>query len=128
MRRFLNAKIIDPAGANNATGTATVVSSAIETFPYDNSVSFEVQTTGTPSGTITMEGSDQYDPTNNPNATFIPINTVFNGVVIPTIAGAPVSAYFTHTRPVMSKWMRIRYVNSAGSGTISIWAFGKGRN
>jgi hypothetical protein len=110
------------------TGTATILSSAIETFPYDNSISFEIQATGTPTGTLTMEESSQYDPVNNPNAAFVPMNPIFNGVAIPTFSGAPVSAFCTHTRAAMGKWLRLRYVNSSGSGQLSIWAFGKGKN
>jgi hypothetical protein len=138
MRRTLISKILDPAGANNMTGTAAIVSMAIEAFPYDiDFLSFEVQIApaGTASGTLTFEGSNQYDPISNPGATFIQINapTLLNPAVPAIVTGAfatglPNQYLGSSLRPGMAKWLRWRYVNASGTGQISIWAFGKGKN
>ena len=75
MRRIISTQVLNPFGANNMTGTAVITSNPIETYPFDiNELSFEIQWTGTPTGTLTVEGSNQYDPVNNPSATFITIS------------------------------------------------------
>jgi hypothetical protein len=130
MPRFLlNSKILDPLGVNNMTGTAIVLSPAIETFRFDpDFLNFEIQWTGAPTGTLTLEGSNQWDPFVNPGVGFIGINaaTLLNPA-IPAITGA--STYLaTLLKPAFCRWVRWRYVNTSGTGQLSIWAFGKGRN
>jgi hypothetical protein len=132
MRRNFSFKILDPFGTNNMTGTSTIFSMAIETYPYDtNQLSFEVQVTGTPTGTLTFEGSNQYDPKNNPGISFITISaaTLLNPAV-PAVAGAPFNPSYMATalKPASFTWVRWKYINASGSGQLSIWAFGKGRN
>jgi hypothetical protein len=127
---MLSSKVVDPAGANNMTGVATVMSLVMETQMFDsNEMSFEIQWTGTPTGTIVFEGSSQYDPISNPGATFVTIsNASLLNPVAPTIAGSPGSYIGAFFKPAMAKWVRWRYVNTSGTGQLSIWAFGKGRN
>jgi hypothetical protein len=130
MRRKFSFKILDPAGSNNMTGTATIFSQAIETYPYDtNQLSFEVQVTGAPNGTLTYEGSNQYDPINNLGVAFITISAAnLLNPSVPPIVGSPLAYMATSLRPASFAWVRWKYVNTSGSGQLSIWAFGKGRN
>jgi hypothetical protein len=66
--------IIDPAGANNMTGTNVVLSTPIRMDSLQQ-LSLEGTYTGTPTGAFTWEDSDTYDPVTNPNAVFFTLAT-----------------------------------------------------
>jgi len=111
--------IIDPAGANNMTGTATVLSTPIRMDSLQQ-LSLELSYTGTPNGTPTWEDSDSYDPVTNPNATFFTLATT---AALAAIAAAGSQMVAVTKR---GKWGRMRYVNTSGTGQLTVRAFGTG--
>lgn len=112
--------IIDPAGANNMTGTTTVLSTPVRMDSLQQ-LSLEVAFTGTPTGTLTWEDSDAYDPATNPNASFFTLATT---AALANPAGAGASQMVAVTK--RGKWGRVRYVNASGTGQVSVRAFGTG--
>jgi hypothetical protein len=130
-RPLLKCKGIDPLGVNNMTGTASIVSTAIELFPYDSGrFCFEMSWTGTPTGTFQMEASHQYDPINNPNAVFVPFpnGTNFVNPAFTNPSGGPGSYIGNCPSSCTPKWIRLRYTNSAGTGQLSAWFTARGRD
>jgi hypothetical protein len=107
------------------SGTNTIVSVAIETSMIDVAAGVEFQITGNPTAGagFTLEGSNQYDPFNNPNATFIPLAVAMTPALTSPTAGAPASQLcaFSPTSHLPFRWLRFRYVNASGSGTIDAW-------
>jgi hypothetical protein len=103
------------------TGTNTLLSPVIDTTMIDAS-GCEFQWTGNPSGGFSVEASNQYDSINNPNPTFVTIA----GALIPAIvqpAGTPNSQLCSFSGVVLTSfhYIRIRYVNASGSGTLDAW-------
>jgi hypothetical protein len=111
------------------SGTNTIVSVAIDTTMVDLQLGIEFQITGTPTGGGTfggfsLEGSNQYDPVNNPNATFIPIISgapLTPAIVQPAGAGSSQLCALSGTSALPFHWLRMRYVNASGSGTVDAW-------
>lgn len=112
--------IVDPAGANNMTGVATVLSTPVRMDSLQQ-LSLELNYTGTPTGVLTWEDSDTYDPVLNPNAVFFTLATT---AALTNPAGAAGSQMVAVTK--RGKWGRVRYVNSASTGSLSVRAFGTG--
>jgi hypothetical protein len=104
------------------TGTNVLTSSVIDTWMADQA-GLEIQWTGTPSGTFLMKASNQYDPANNPNATFITVGAVMTPA-FPIPAGAP-GTYIGSISVLVAlpqRWLRVEYTNSSGSGILDCWA------
>jgi hypothetical protein len=57
------------------------VSDPIDTWQF-NQVCIELQITGTPTGVLSIEGSNQYDPIKNPSATFV---TLPSSAMLPSL-------------------------------------------
>lgn len=116
----LDKLIIDPAAANNMTGTNTVLSTPIRMDSLQQ-LSLEVVFTGTPTGVLTWEDSDSYDPVTNPNAAFFTLATT---AALANPAGAGASQMVAVTK--RGKWGRVKYVNASGTGALTVRAFGTG--
>jgi hypothetical protein len=114
---LLNRQIITAVG-NNMTGVAAVVSDPIDTWQF-NQVCIELQITGTPTGVLTIEGSNQYDPIKNPSATFVPLPASAMLPSLPAVAGAALS--YIGSANTGARWIRWRYVNSASTGVLNAW-------
>jgi len=130
-------KIIDSAGANNMTGTATVLSNVIDMREVDTAFSLEIQITGTPTGTLTLLGSNQYDALTNPGtgasvpAKFaslaVPLAAGAVTPALPGVAGAASSTICAATAQALGcRYLQLKYVNSASTGTLNAWAHGRG--
>lgn len=78
----------------------------------------------TPTGTLTLEESNEYDPKLNPTGRFttVPSGALIGAVTNP--AGAAGSTVLRLQSP--AKWVRCRYVNSSGSGTLIVTAQARG--
>ena len=106
---------------------ATFVSPVIDTWQIDF-VSWEGSYTGTPTGVFTIEGSNQYDRENNPNAVFVPMPAP--APVFPVPAGA--GGTFLVTSPSVcagggaGRYQRLRYTRSGGAGNMDLWVAGTG--
>jgi hypothetical protein len=115
---LLNRKVIDAAGVNNMTGASVVLSAVIDTWQF-NAVSLEAQITGTPNGTLTLEGSNQYDPYNNPNAVFVPLPSAAMVPPLPNVVGAALS--YLGSAATGARWIRWRYANASSTGQLNAW-------
>jgi hypothetical protein len=98
--------------------TNAIVSQPINMEDIDN-VGLETDWTGTPTGTFSLEASNQYDPETNPNATFKAV----------TLASAPAnpagsaSGWLLDLNQIPFRWVRLRYTNASGTGTLQSYAF-----
>jgi len=121
-------KIVDSAGANNMTGTATVTSGWICTDHLERAT-LEIQITGTPNGTLSVEGTDQTDGgLNTPSSSATPIAIASPTTpALPSVAGAGSSTLCGLSAIALSvKFIRLKYVNSSGSGQLNVFAHGAG--
>jgi len=90
----------------------------------------EIQWTGNPvgggaAGGFQTEGSIQYDPANNPNATFVNIAApaYAPAIVNPTGVSNPPSQLvaFSPTQALPFRYLRLRYTNASGAGVLDVW-------
>jgi len=126
MGRFLeaNPKIVS---AGVMTGVAVLLSNVIDMRNVDTAASLEIQITGTPNGTLTLEGSNQYDALTNPNAVFVPLAAGAANPALPAVAGAALSLLSNLTAQALGcRYLRLRYVNSSSVGVLNVWYHGRG--
>ena len=126
MGRFLeaNTKILN---AGVMTGTNVLLSNVIDLRNVDTAASIEIQITGTPTGTLTLEGSDQYDALTNPNAVFVPLAAGAISPALPAVAGAALGYIAALAAQALGcRYVRLRYVNSASNGVLNAWYHGRG--
>jgi hypothetical protein len=120
-------KVIDAAGANNMTGTATVLSEPIDLRNVDATASFEIQITGTPTGTLSVLGSNQFDALTNANATPVPLAAGAVTPALPAVAGAASSTICALAAQALGcRYVWLKYVNTSGTGQLNAWAHGRG--
>lgn len=123
------AQIINAAGANNMTGTATVLSAPIDMLDVDSAASLEIQITGTPNGTLSLLGSDQYDLKNNPGAVFVPLAAGAVTPALPAVAGAASATIVALAAQALGcRWIQLKYVNATSTGQLNVWMHGRGVN
>lgn len=125
----LPGRIVNSLGLTNMTGAAVVLgpTGAVDMLSVDTNASIEIQITGTPTGTLTLEGSNQYEPITNASATFVPLAAGAINPALPAVAGAAVSYIGNLTAQALAcKWVRLRYVNSASTGQLNAWFHGRG--
>lgn len=119
-------QVINAAGATNMTGTAIVLSNVMDLLCVDQAT-LEIIITGTPTGTLSVEGSDRYDPVTNPNATFTPLAAGAVTPALPAVAGAASSTICALTAQALGcRYFRLRYVNASSTGVLNAWFHGKG--
>lgn len=119
-------QVINSAGANNMTGTATVLSTIIDLLNTDLAGGLEIQIAGTPTGTLSLLGSIQYDPKNNPNATFVPLAAGAVTPALPAVAGAASSTICALAAQALGcRYVQLKYVNSSSTGQLNVWAHGR---
>ena len=109
------------------TGTAVVLgpSGAVDMLCVDQAT-LEIQITGTPNGTLSVEGSNQYDPITNPSAAFVTLAAGAMNPALPAVAGAGLSYIGNLTAQALGcRWFRLRYVNSSSTGQLNVWFCGK---
>lgn len=113
---------------NNYTMTATTTSTVIDTAQCD-AVSWEIICTGTPTGTFTIEASNQYDPNSNATPTFIAMPATTPALSNPAGAGSSqlVTSPGLAAGGGAGRFQRLRYAFTGGTGTLNVWAVGVGR-
>jgi hypothetical protein len=116
------------------TGTAPVVGPPIDMLEVDKG-GFELQIAGTPTGTLSLEGSDQYDPTQGPAApvntgiVFVPLAAGAMNPALPAVAGAALSYIGNFTAQALGcRTVRLRYVNASSTGQLNAFLTGQGVN
>lgn len=109
------------------TGTDVLLGGVIDMKDVDTAASFELAGTGTPTGTLTLEGSNQYDALTNPSATFVQLAAGAINPALPAIAGS-VPAYIGNltAQALGCRYIRMRYVNSGSTGVLNSWFHGRG--
>jgi hypothetical protein len=107
------------------TGTNVVLgpSKAIDMLCVDKA-SLEILISGTPTGTLTVEGSNAYDPITNVG-TFVPLAAGAVNPALPGVAGAGGQTIHNLTAQALGcRWFRLRYVNTSGTGQLNVWFAG----
>ena|SRR5258706_13808615 len=115
------------AQSNNVmTGTSTLTSS-VSDIRYKDSIAFELEWTGTPVGTFTVQGCLDFSPSNEiqgirgpPNAgNWVTITNLadVNGNSL-VAAGAPGQILINMTQ-VGWPYIRVQYTNTSGSGLLT---------
>lgn len=109
------------------TGTATVLGGIIDMQGVDTAASLEIIITGTPTGTLTVEGSNEHDSAAIASATFVPLAAGAVTPALPAVAGAGSSTICALTAQALGcRYFRLRYVNSASTGQLNVWFHGRG--
>lgn len=101
------------------TGVATITSQITNIKNFDN-VFYDIQFTGTPTGTFTISISSSYDPISNPNAIFIPL--VFSSAPVASGAAGQIGIDINQEG---AQWVKLSYTNTSGSGTLNAYISGK---
>ena len=101
-----------------------IVSTIIDTWQVDSGC-LEVVAAGTGiSGTLTLEGSNQYDPKTNPAPTFIPLTVVTP--VTPNFGalGASGGSFLYSFLPaaLAPRYIRLRLSGGTGTGTLNVFS------
>lgn len=115
-KNYLSHQVIT---AGVMTGTSSITSQITEIRGFDN-IAYEIDFSGTPTGTFQVEVSNSYDPITNPNATF----------VILVLSPAPVAAGSSGVIGIDInqsgfKYIKLVYTNISGSGTLNAFISGK---
>jgi hypothetical protein len=129
---YITQQILNSAGANNMTGTATIKSGWIDMALLDE-LSLEIRAVGTGSGTLTLEGTNKPNPSNaqqpDPNITPVPFAA---GATVPALTN-PAGATLAQLVGLVvlggqgsARWIRASYTNATGTGTLDIYANGAG--
>lgn len=126
-RPFIKPNSVAPffTGAMSSTNTINSPASIINLIP---GVSYEVDWTGTPTGTFAVQVSNSYSENpdgsvlNAGNWTTLPSSS-FVGTY-PAPAGAPGNG-FLNLAGIESYAVRLSYTNASGAGTLTVYIAGK---
>lgn len=102
--------------AGSMTGTSVITSSSQNVENLDN-IGLQVDWTGTPTGTIEVQGSVD-------KVTFYSLT--FNPVLAQPAGSA--SGYLINLNQFPWPWLRVKYTNASGTGSLSVWLFSKDLN
>lgn len=125
-------QVFSAALANQTmTGTNTLTSAVTNILHKDN-ISYQLVWTGTPTGTFSIQGSLDYNPglpqsepdgaKNNGTWTTIPAEDALGG---PPVASGSAGQILADLSQLPYPYVRVIYVNSSGSGTLTGWVSGK---
>lgn len=101
------------------TSTSTITSLITEIRGFDN-IAYDIQFTGTPTGTFSVQVSSSYDPITNPNAIFIALTLS----LVPVASGSAGQIGIDINQSGF-QWIKLVYTNSSGSGTLNAFVSGK---
>lgn len=107
-----------------ATGAQTYVSSPVDIGQMANG-SVQFSYTGTPTGTLTIEVSNDAPVINVGTGTATPTNWTPYPAATQAVAGAA-GAWVMNLPDIGFRWLRAKYVNTSGTGTFSGMFCGKG--
>lgn len=112
---------------SSAVSLATSVTSSPTNIEGVDNVGYQINFTGTPTGTFTVEVSADYQPGTSPHEE--PINAG-NWIALPispavTASGAAGSAYIDLNQ-LSAPWIRIVYTRTSGTGSLDVYVTAKG--
>lgn len=110
------------------TGTSQINSAVQNVQNFDN-LGLEIAWTGTPTGTITVNGAVN-NPNTNPYSATNPISAN-NALTFDPILDQPAGAdggYLIDLNQFPFPYIQVQYVNSSGSGTLNVYIFEKDIN
>lgn len=89
---------------------------------YMDNAGISVAWTGTPTGTISIQGSLDYKPTDPPRA-----GNWFDLTFDPALSQPAGSSgsILVNVNQLPYPWLRVNYVSASGSGNVDIWVCGK---
>jgi len=105
------------------TGTTTVTSSPQNVENFDN-VGLEIVWTGTPTGTITIQGSISQSI---PGAVAVSYTDLTFAPLLDQPAGSA-GRYLVNVATYAMPFIRVNYVNTSGSGTLNVYLYSKDVN
>lgn len=118
MRHAINRSLLGSLGAVSGTTTYTTIFTPIHSF---NSYMIQIAYTGTPTATVTLEvsadttGNSWYDSTSGT----MPQPVVFDTVANSSKSTASVNVLTYDTTASAGNWVRLKWVNASGTGTIT---------
>lgn len=113
---FYSAAIV-PSGA--MTGSTTIYSQVFD-IRYQTGCSFAPVWTGTPSGTFTVQVSNDYVPNlQNASAPVTPGTWNTIQTMVPTQPAGSASNTFIPVYAIVANYIRLVYIGSSGTGTLS---------
>lgn len=116
--QFANKQVIVDGAMEN---TDEIVSEPTNVEHLQN-VGYQANWDGDPVGTFTVEVSNDYDPTIPARQPGTWTELTLSGS--PAAAGAP-GDLFININQIPARWIRLKYVNDSGSGTLQAWVVGK---
>ncbi|HET7379798.1 MAG TPA: hypothetical protein VFJ24_07145 [Gaiellales bacterium] len=126
MNKTVDRQVVVSNGASNMTGVAVVTSDPVSIQALAG-ISFQAVWTGTPTGTFSFEVSNNYDQQNPGLASAkwtVVSSSFFSNLSNVQPAGGAGDAVI-ELRGMKVKWVRLKYTNSAGAGSLDVWAHGK---
>jgi hypothetical protein len=128
-KRFLPTfQCVTPTAGN----MATTITSQVSRIRYIDNLSYEVVWTGgtSPAGTIQIQASDDYSANDAGTQVFNAGTWTNIGVVDtsgnpPTISGAS-GSHMIQIMQLPHEYVRLQYIPTSGTGTMSAWVCGKG--
>ena len=120
--RQRSARLITLFNATAFTGAQAIVSPVIDLLVNGSGFNIEMVSTGTPTGTYQLESSNLYDPVSNPSATFFAATSnPTPAFPVPAGAGAQTFHAVGHslTGNAPGRYVRLRYTNTSGTGTLT---------
>jgi hypothetical protein len=119
MKNFSLFNTSDPADSAAPLARGVAVSSTNTYYSKKASgsmeLSLQMEWTGTPTGAITIQGSNRAEPDETTDDDWFTITPT----TAPASPAGSASATFGEVNDVNCKWKRVKYVNASGSGTLS---------
>jgi hypothetical protein len=115
-KNFLHKQVIVN---QSMTGVGVITSQITSIRGFDN-VFYDIQFTGTPTGTFSVQVSSSYDPLTNPNAIFIPL--VLSPVPVASGSDGVIGIDINQEG---AQWIKLVYTNSGGTGNLNAYVSAK---
>lgn len=101
------------------TGTSVITSPITEIRGFDN-IAYDIQFSGTPNGTFSVQVSSSYDPITNPNAIFVPL--VLSPVPVASGTSGVIGIDINQSG---FQWIKLVYTNASSTGVLNAYVSGK---
>ncbi len=115
---------------NGVMASTSQINSIVQNIQNFDNLGMEVSWTGTPVGTLTINGCVNNGPSGTLYSATSPIpaaNALTFSPVLTQPAGAA-GGYIIDLNQYPFPWLQVQYVNSSGSGTLNVWIFQKDLN
>lgn len=105
------------------TGTSTITS-AVTNIQFLDNIGYQMNFTGTPTGTFYAQVSADYEQDNNGNV-LNPGNWINLNLPTPAVASGTSGLIYLDLNQLSAPWIRVQYVNSSGTGTLNAFITAK---